>query len=101
MAFQLLNELSESTLPFQMSELWAETPTKKSGPCILLKTVPVGKFDFPSIFLMKRTLKLAVLYLNRIYEGGKSQTKEGKHIKWYYWAWKHRNMVLSKKVGRR
>ena len=43
---------------------------------------------------------MAVLYLNRIYEGGKSQTKEGKHIKWYYWAWKHRNMVLSQKVGR-
>ena len=32
-----------------------------------------------------------------MYEGGKSQTKEGKHIKWYYWAWKHRNMVLSQK----
>ena len=37
-----------------MTELWAETPKKKWTMHSLKKTVPGGKFDFPSIFLIKK-----------------------------------------------
>ena len=85
-----------------MTELWAETPKKKWTVHSSKKTVPGGKFDFPKhIFNKKRLYNWLYFISTGYYEGGKSQTKEGKHIKWYYWAWKHRNMVLSKKIERR
>ena len=39
-----------------MTELWAETPKKKWTVHSLKKTVPGGKFDFPSIFFNKKGL---------------------------------------------
>ena len=78
-----------------MTELWAQTQTTLWTVHVVEKALPEEKTFFPRLFSMQRTLQWSVPYLNTIYKGWKGQKWKKIHEKYYYWTWKHIDIVLS------